>query len=274
MDEDAAKVDLHLTFRNAFRPNELIPLRCQVKSGASYGRKRKDHISLSIDDDTKVALSGAGTPGLIAWVPPPHEDRVYWYASDPRNKRKASVKIHSNDYVRPSLRYDLSRLAVYATWTHRHSRQTVRKIDDDKILAVAKEHYSRLKFTAVAHPLVGKLRISRLAWRHVTRRSKTTKQRHSSLLVTRYLHSFLDKVPDRFLCRRETPVQNGHRMVETRYVTCWYRDALSIDDTVHTLVIRIRETVSYPENWQLRALSVADIQQEATLASWWHTPQK
>lgn len=137
MDEDAAKVDLHLTFRNAFRPGELIPLRCQVKSGSSYGRRTKEHISLSVDGDTKDALSGSGTPGLIAWVPPAPSDRVYWFASDPRNKRKASVKVGFNDYVRPSLRYDLSRLAIYATWTHRHARQTVRKSDEDKILPLA-----------------------------------------------------------------------------------------------------------------------------------------
>ncbi|MEY2152688.1 hypothetical protein AB7849_17410 [Rhodanobacter sp. 115] len=274
MDEDAAKVDLHLTFRNAFRSNELVTLRCQVKSGPSYGRRGKDHITLSIDGDTKDALTGTGTPGLIAWVPPPPLDRVYWFASDPRTKRKAAVKVAFNDYVRPSLRYDLSRLAIYATWAHRHACQTVRKFDEGKILPLAKVDYLRLKSTRLVHPLVGELKVSRFAWRHVTRRSKTAKQRHSALLATRYLHAFLDKVPDRYLCRREAPARSGRRMIETRHVICWYRDALSIDGHPHTLVIRIREIVSYPESWQSHALTVADIKQEATLASWWHTPQK
>ncbi len=274
LDEDAAKVDLLITFRNAFRPNQLIPLRCQVKSGASYGNKTKSHIKLNIDSDTKDALSGVGTPGLIAWVPPAPSDRVYWYASDPRSTRKASVNITHSDYVRPSLRYDLSRLAAYATWTHKHACQTVGKIEESQILSVAKEHYSRLKSSGLRHPLVGELKISRLAWRHVTRRSKTAKQRQSTLLATGYLRAFLDKVPDRYLCRREDPVRIGPLMVETRNVTCWYRDALLINGRRHVLVVRMREIVSYPENWQSQPLTTADIRQEATLVSWWHDPQK
>lgn len=63
-------------------------------------------------------------------------------------------------------------------------------------------------------------------------------------------------------------------MIETRHIICWYRDALSINGNRHTLVIRIREIVSYPERWQSQSFTVADIKQEATLASWWHTPQK
>lgn len=273
-DEDAAKVDLHLTFRNAFRPKEMIPLRCQVKSGPSYGRRTQKHIVLAIDGDTKDALSGAGTPGLIAWVPPAPSDKVYWYASDPRSKRKASVIVPFDDYVRPSLRYDLSRLAIYATWAHRHARQTVRKFDEAQILPVAKVHYSLLRAKSLSHPLVGNLRVSRFAWRHITRRSKTAKQRQSALMVTPYLHTFLDKMPDRHLCRREAPVRKGRRMVETRYVTCWYRDALSIEGHLHTLVIRIREVVSYPAGWQSHSYTVEDIKQEAILASWWHNSQK
>ena len=161
MSEDAAKVDLHLTFRHAFRPKELIPLRCQVKSGSSYGRKTNNHISLSIDDDTKRALSGTGTPGLILWVPAAPAGRVYWYTSDPRNMKRMATKIALNDYVRPSLRYDLSRLATYSTWSHRHACQTIKKVSEDEMLSVAKQHYSRLKSVKISHPLVGELKVSR-----------------------------------------------------------------------------------------------------------------
>ena len=119
------------------------------------------------------------------------------------------------------------------------------------------------------HPLVGTLKATRLAWRHVTRRSKSQSRRAEALRIAPYLGTFLSKVPDRFLCERTQPQQIGSRMVETRFVLCWYRGALTLNGQAYTLVVRIREVISYPAKWESQPLLVTDIRQDATLASWW-----
>lgn len=276
LDEDAAKVDLLLKFRNSFKPEELLPIRCQVKSGKSFrGSSSSTHITLqNTGPGTMNALSGTGTPGLLVWVPPRPLTRMYWYTRDPRGVLKKTVRVSRHDYVRPSLRYDLSRLAIYATWNKGHARQTVKTIDEDRLLITAKRSYAKLKSTEIFHPLVGKLKTTRLAWRHITRRSKSGRLRAEALSITPYLRSFLTKVPDRFLCDRTQAHQIGSRMIETRFVICWYRDALSINGATHTLVVRIREEISYPAKWESQPLPVTEIRQEATLASWWCKKQK
>jgi len=276
LDEDAAKVDLHLKFRNPLNSVELIPIRCQVKSGKSFkGSSSNTHITLqNIGGATVDALSGTGTPGLIVWVPPRPITRMYWYAQDPRGVKSHTIRVNRQDYVRPSLRYDLVRLAISATWNKAHVRQTVKAINTDHLLKKAKASYAKLKSKTLIHPLVGHLKVTRLAWRHITRRSKTQRLRLEALAITPYIGAYLDKLPDRFHCNRQRLVQIGARMVETRFITCWYRDTLSIKDEVYTLVVRIREDISYPAAWESQPLPVTEIHQEATLASWWCKKRK
>lgn len=274
LDEEGAKVDLHLTFRHAFSPRQLVVVCCQVKAGESYARRSNEHVVLNIDRKTRFALSGVGTPGLIVWVPAPPHEEVYWYAADPRTRRKSTIRVSKDDLVRPTLRYDLTRLAIYATWVHKPPCQTVRSIQSVNILKYAKRGYLELKQLQLLHPLVGKLNVTRAAWRHVTRRSKTSKQRNNTLMITPYLRAFLDRVPDRYGCIIQSSIRLGTRIIETRHVTCWYRDALLVNSRVHTLVVRIKEVISYPEKWQSQPVSTDEITQKATLVSWWHTIQK
>src|SRR5579862_9675652 len=94
LEEDAAKVDLKLSFRHAYERAKLLGFHAQVKTGSSYraSSSTRSTLTLKIDHDTLMALSGAGTPGLIIWVPPAPSDRLYWYATDPRRTLKTPVQ--------------------------------------------------------------------------------------------------------------------------------------------------------------------------------------
>lgn len=276
MAEDSAKVDVKFSFRHIAEESKLITAHAQIKSGPSYRRNIQDqkHFALVLDKDTLAALSGGGMPGLVIWVPPPPMDRIYWYASNPRTG-KSSTRIPRTQYVRPSLRYDLTRLYDYSSWGHKYAKATVRKASpSDVLLARAKTAYKQLKASSWTNPLVGELKVSRLAWRHITRRSKSASRRDLSLRAVPHLKSFLNAPPDRYACHVDSLEEVGARTVETRFLICWYRQALIVDNVSHSLMLRIREEISFPTNWQERPLATSEVKQVATLASWWCRPDR
>lgn len=269
MAEDAAKVDVKLSFRHIALRRKLITAHAQVKAGPSYRRvSDANSITLVIDKETLQALSGTGMPGLVVWVPPPPMDRIYWYVTDPRRPLKTPTKIPKTQYLRPSLRYDLSRLYDYASWSHRTKAQTIAPLSA-QVMSKAKAAYKALKAQEWNNPLVGPLQITRLAWRHITRRSKSEARRTLSLRAVPYLKAFLGSPPDRYTCNFVGLEVNGSITKETRYLMCWYRQALTIDGESHSLLVRIREEITYPTEWTRRPLSAGDIEQVATLAAWW-----
>jgi hypothetical protein len=270
MSEDAAKVDVKFSFRHIANPRKLITAHAQVKSGPSYRRSANSHsITLGIDKETISALSGTGMPGLVIWVPPPPMNRLYWYATDPRAPAKTVAKVKRSQYVRPSLRYDLSRLYDYASWSRRYTKQTVGIVADSQVLPKAKAAYSALQAINLPNPLVGPLKITRLAWRHITRRSKSSARRTLSLRVVPYLKAFISSPPDRYACNFEELRDEGSSTVETRLLLCWYRQAVTINDESYSVLVRIKEEIRYPANWASRPLGDSEVTQIATLASWW-----
>lgn len=271
MDEDAAKVDMKLSFRDVFRPKSLITVHAQIKSGKSFRAASSNSkiLTLNIDNDTLQSLRESSTLGVVLWVPPKPHDRIYWYAQDPRRPIKTPAKLSKKQFITPSIRYDLSRLCFYSNWTQSFSMQTVKILTAPKIMRNAKSSYKELKKKEIFNPIVGNLAVTRMAWRHVTRRSKTTKRRLMSLRVVPYLKNILDKAPDRFLCLPSDTEVMGKKTIDIRYILCWYRAALNIDNKRYSILLRIKEEITYPTNWRNQPLSTSEIKQVATLVSWW-----
>lgn len=271
MSEDCAKVDIKFSFRHAINSEKLLTYHAQIKAGPSYKQASSNskHLALGIDKATISALSGIGMPGLLIWVPPPPMDRLYWHAADPRSRIKTPICIQRNQYIRPSLRYDLSRIYDYASFATRHPQLTVRSVEPVNAIDNAKKAYKDLRSLKPSNSLIGGICVTRLGWRHVTRRSKSTARRELSLRVVPYLKHFLVKRPERYACTYCDIQVVGDWATESRFLLCWYRKALSIDGKPYTLLIRIKEVIQYPAGWRDRPLSKDDVDQVATLASWW-----
>ncbi len=271
LNEDCAKVDIKFSYRNAFDTNALITHHCQVKSGLSFkapSSNDKDLVIRNIDKATIESLKL--TAGLIAWVPPKPSSKVFWHVADPRKITKTPIKIPRYQFIRPSIRYDLSRVVEYSKWHGGLPKQNVAKqANPTQVAKRAKRAYGEFSKTQWAHPLVGNLHITRFAWRHVTRRSKVSKRRLFSLQIAPYLKNFLGQTPNRYTIGMPKFRKEGKNIVETRYLLCWYREALDIEGDSYALLLRIKEDISYPEAWERYPLGVGDVTQKATLASWW-----
>lgn len=271
MDEDGAKVDLKLSFRDPFKSVSLVTVHAQVKSGKSFRAESStsEQLTLKLDQKTLRSLNDSSNLGVIFWAPPPPQDRIYWYAQDPRSEFKSPAKLSRSQYVTPAIRFDLARLASYANWSRSFSQQTAKAGSEKQILQRAKAAYREIKSAPVIHPLVGKLGVTRFAWRHVTRRSKVSSRRNLSLQAVPYLKLLLSASPDRFVSKYAGTSRFGSKTVDTRFVFCWYRNALVINQKTYSVLLRIKEEITYPTEWLRGPLSVAKITQTATLASWW-----
>jgi hypothetical protein len=75
-----------------------------------------------------------------------------------------------------------------------------------------------------------------------------------------YLKAFIGNDPDRYQAQAPAIKQLGLRTIESRNIQLWYRDALNIDGVKHTLVLRVREELTYPSNWHKYPLSARDVQ--------------
>ncbi|MFA6458474.1 MAG: hypothetical protein WCV72_03765 [Patescibacteria group bacterium] len=276
LNQESNKVDISLTFPSTFQEKKLLSIQAQIKTGQSYQtiNHDKDTFTLKVDRETKNTFAAPGSPGIIVYVSSRPVEKIFWHSVDPRRPFKGKIKINRMQFVRPSIRYDLTRLCLYSAFNNRLPRQTVSIIDDDKILYNAKKSYNQLKTESFFNPLLGNVAVTRFAWRHVTRRSKTLKRVISTIKVTPYLKAFIDKHPTRYVCDKITIKKRRRITYETRYLLFWYADALMIAGRSNSLLLRMKEDISYPSDWAKYGVSERDIKQKVTLASWWHKENK
>jgi hypothetical protein len=267
--EEGAKVDLKVSIRHAFLPSTALTVHCQIKTGESYRVPVSDPtvITVAVDRDTLEALRLGTQPAMLAWVPAKQSSRVYWHIAVSGAALKTRVRIPNHCYVTPALRFELSRARAQLEPSAAHPRLDMHQGDAIVTTSRAKAAYKKLK--SVENPLVGKLMITRLAWRHVTRRSKRAERRIASLQAVPYLKHFLSRRPDRYTLADQIFHRRGHRILERRTILMWYSGALRARGESRTLLVKIREDVTYPEDWMKYPLSIEDVQQQATLVSWW-----
>jgi hypothetical protein len=196
------------------------------------------------------AICSLRTPSLAAETPfrepIPH-------LLHPRRPLKTPLKIPQAHVVTPALRFELTRASVHAFSTNRASKQTVKQLNNAGATARARTEYRKLQSGSPwAHPLFGGLRVTRLGWRHVTRRSRTLASRVAALRVVPYLTHLLGEMPDRYVTKSVVRHEFAGRTTEIRHVLCWYRRALGVAGETHAVLVRVFEEVSYPTDWSQR----------------------
>jgi len=268
-------VDLKLSIRHVHHPGRLLTFHCQVKSGRSFCAASSTPTVITLRNvgaDMLTALGQGTRPALLLWVPTKPSSRVYWHILQARTVEKTPVRIQRINHVTPTLRYDLCKASSYFHTRPIAPRLDVANMTDQVATERARDAYAELQSRSWKHPLAGSLAVTRFAWRHVTRRSKPSRQRIQSLRAVPYLKDFLEQMPTRYLVANRTWVSSGKNIIESRDVICWYKNALRIAGLPHTLLLRIREEISYPVNWSKYPLGVADVLHSAKLVSWWCKP--
>jgi hypothetical protein len=276
--EDGKKLDLKISLLNAFtRHKSIITVHGQIKYGASFGRKTAGVITLqNLGDDTILTLQEGSQPALLIWVPPAPDRNVYWHVVRSKGKHRSPIRIPADNFVTPGLRFELSR---FATFERRHPHYPcldIQPLTEESINgANAKKYYAALKRHPLHNPLLGNIRVTRLAWRHITRRSRATVRRHRSFHVLKYLHQFLGRIPTRYLVDKKTARSSGETtMLERNQIVFWYRRAFQFEGKMQTLLVRFIEEIEYPIDWKAGPLSESEVSHKVILMSWWFKPEK
>lgn len=277
LNEDWAKVDLKLAFRNSFSPSSLITVHAQIKTGVSYKAKSTTPqvVTLqNVDDATVGALQDGTQPALIAWVPPSGSQRIYWHLVKPRGSKNLPIKIPRSNYVRPSLQIDISRHHVYLSNRKGFPQITLPSPVPQDLRANAIAEYKKLQHAPISNPVCGSVFVTRRGWRHVTRRSRQSLKRERSFMLLPYLRTILGHSPSRYLVTKPLVRLVGARIHETREVLLWYEHAIKLNDIASEVLVRIVEEIDYPKSWQCQPLGVKDISCKRTLLSWWFKEQE
>jgi hypothetical protein len=77
-------------------------------------------------------------------------------------------------------------------------------------------------------------------------------------------------MPSRYIVASETRRAFKRVVIEQRDVICWYENAVEVGGKKRTLLVRIREEISYPSGWFKYPLAAEDISHQSTLAGWWY----
>lgn len=268
--QEAGKTDVSLSFVDPFT-GTMRHTACQVKTGNSYRAKcRKPGIIKLKAIGHAVREKLERDLGLIAWVPLKPASAIYWFICRPGQSRVPMTLRRQTQRVSPALRYILARELAQTEPHDPPTRQELRAFQDSKVtMEQARKAYKLLKAAPVKSRLFGEIRVSRAAWRHITRRGKSAPRRTISLRIVPHLAEFLGARPGSHNVMHQVLSTSGQISTETRIVVCWYRDGLVIDGKRRTLMLRVKEEISYPTAWYKYILREADVTYRATLLSWW-----
>lgn len=275
LSEDYTKIDLRFAFKNLFEEKSMIHLNCQVKYGDSFRGVVKNGIMILKGIDKKTINLLSGNFSILCWMPnaiPWTESKIYWIWFDNRTRLKRPIRLSLLHYIDPSVRYEISRNYIYHRYHIREPDTNMSK--DDITHECAKNEYKKLKTFNITNPLFWKIYVTKFAWQHKTRFSKSSLQRVQSLNVLPYLKEYLSRIPDRYYVQKTEIVAMWNNTKRVNTIICWYNQTLVRENKRFSLLVRLKEEVIYPTDWKSRPIENNEVSCKYTLASWWPKEEK
>ncbi len=275
MDEDSAKVDLKLSLRNVFSKGSLVEAHCQVKHGKCFRDKERETPDSGIKlqqilQKTLEGLRHGVSPAFLLWVPASPSNKAYWEFIPKNRKKKTPIYINPLQEITPSLAYDMCRFHGLNNKTAPHSQIILPSASPVLTETHGRREYSKLKKSLFINPIVGEISVTRTAWRHITRPSRSTAARKASIEVISKLENFLTKTPKSCATKRYPKIVHSKSIIENRDLLLRYDNAIRKGNQTFDLLVRVREEIRYPRAWRQFPLSVGSVKQKATLVSWWY----
>lgn len=224
----------------------------QVKTGNSFGEwnstKNKWRIS-GIKPEHYKKWKASNQPVLLLWVNP-EDSSVYWKYFG-KNTPLKNVSIPLSHKVNPSTKYEVERLL------HQESRKkggvsnlTVHSfVNTSETRIWAKKRYAKIR--GEIQSVLGTVRISNYAWRHLTRETRNKSHIRDSLLILPYVHVFMTENPHQIqtLSYQEREVDEKEVLV-SRKVLAIYRNVWFSDRGRCSVYVRLSEKVIFNKKWE------------------------
>lgn len=224
----------------------------QVKTGSSYGKwsstKSKWRIS-GIKSEHYKKWRASNQPVLFLWVNPTNSS-VYWKYFGKHTPLK-TVSIPESHKINPSMKFEVERLLKHEAQKKGGIPNLTLPIIDNtsRTRTWAKERYAKLRGSMQS--VLGNVRISNYAWRHLTRETRNKSHIRDSLLILPYVCVFMRENPHQIqtLSYHEREVDEKEVIVN-RKVLAIYRNVLFSDRGRCSVYVRLNEKVIFGKKWE------------------------
>lgn len=248
--EDGRKIDLIASYNHPWN-NERIIFLVQVKSGDFYGKKLDKGFKLLTS--AKKSAQRTSHSICIIWVDRDSK-KAYWAYIHPNSTTKGQ-EYKDNHLISPSMRFDIARC---------QAKFLPQKIGGSGIIMANKptslnekrksalNNYKLLKTSKIKNPNLGEIEFTRVGWRHMFRKSRSSENKEASLVVINYLKNIIEDKPSSIYVTDidiEDILDFTYRRCE--YVLSYEDIKLSINNSVSKVkvIIRIIEEIRWPNNW-------------------------
>jgi hypothetical protein len=224
----------------------------QVKTGNSFGvlnsTKNKWRIS-GVKSEHYKKWKASNQPVLLLWVHP-DTSYVYWKYFGKNTPLKA-ISIPVSHRVNPSTKYEVERLVRQGLRNKGNvANLTVPIFDNTTETRIwAKKRYAKIRGNIQS--VLGDIKVSNYAWRHLTRETRNKSHIRDSLLILPYVKIFMSGNPHQIqtLSYQEREV-DGKEIIVSRKVLAIYRDVKFSDKGKCSVYVRLNEKIIFKKNWE------------------------
>ena len=257
--DDNSKIDMMFAADHPWHAGERLLVLCQVKSGPSYGSILTSGSGFKLMGSAKTAARRSSHDVCVVWVDRDN-NRAFWAYIHP-DSRSEVQNYGSNHEISPAMIFDLARCMAGRTAGGGGGGRGVTLPDEADDFAArrkfARNSYRRTK--AIQSPILGKIELTRLGWRHMFRKSRAALNKNASLNLIPRLPAILQQRPSAAAITSTQYHQRGssyHRICEylLKYEHINIRRKGETKTREVTAHIRVIEEISYPKNWESRAM--------------------
>jgi hypothetical protein len=261
---DGRKIDVEFSSEHPWYKKENFKLNFQFKAGHSYVNKTCSLFSPTAHLFRSIQRK-SDKIGLI-WVDP-DKDTSQWALIRPNSKYMSKgYGIHHK--ITPATLYDLARCYGRDLNKPKHGQGICisrKPLPLTTLRTKALSSYYQAK--VVLSPVMGNIKLSRLGWKHMFRKSRRADFKESSLRVIPVLGTLLEHIP------RE------HVVHSTKYYTIHdfeYRECEHVMSYTQTkdsngnylnVTVKVLEQIRYPINWRERSYLTQLVERENRLMS-------
>lgn len=243
-------LDLIVQFESAAPDHQPLHYAVQVKTGDSFAELKRGRWHITGLDQLRFRQwTKSITPVLFVWVRPSNPAECYW-ALIKRDSEMRHFTIARRALICPTTRFDLTLETARDGELVQMKAELLRPSITMGLRDYAKEYYRRrLLGGTVVSPVLGPVEFTWSAWRHMTRRGRSSQHIAQSLQLLSAVESVIRQAGRFRALRRISHVVRGAWTCDTRLIALRGVELhfASRAPAVATLVCR--EQVWFPTHW-------------------------
>lgn len=270
--DDNAKIDMILSCQHPWIKNENMVVLTQVKSGDKYGYLEESGFVLK--KAAKFAAVRTSHDICIIWVDR-NNNKLFWAYVHPETTVKKQYYGAYHE-VSPATIFDLARcMSKGGRYAKGGKGIVIRKRDTNitqRRKSVKEVYLDFQKHSRIKSPVLGKIELTRIGWRHMFRSGRRKENKEASLNIIPYLSRLLARVPS---CHAIT---DSSQFIIKKFVYCRREHILKFDDLTvsqrervnmkgFTAHIRLVEEIRYPVDWSIQAMLSQEVERRVVLKS-------